>query len=45
MASALLDHRSTAQNRVRTDAQTRELVRVLLVLLLIELVSLIGNYY
>ncbi|MCF8210959.1 MAG: ABC transporter permease [Rhodoferax sp.] len=45
MASALLERRTPTKASVRTHAETRELVRMLLVLLLIELVSLVGNYY
>lgn len=42
MASALYEQQST---RVRTSAEMRGLVRMFSVILLVEVVSLIGNYY
>lgn len=42
MASALYDRQST---RVRTSAEMRGLVRMFSVILLVEIASLVGNYY
>lgn len=42
MASALYDPHST---RVRTSAEMRGLVRMFSVILLVEIASLVGNYY
>ena len=44
MASALLDRQTMTASNLRTSAEMRGLVRMFSVVLLIEVVSLIGNY-